>query len=997
MKKLIVCLAVILLLSPAFFGELVVAQPSSELCSDTSSLLIENTIPADGAYSVWFRMKKESVASRPFVKVLSSCDEIKLPAGDDWEWVSGLNETLRYSLSQGVEPVRLSVVGGNVLVDKILVTTSTTCTPIADGKNCIEERLDFHIGGISQGSVAGQVNIRAEQVSQIDGTAYSFKIDGEEAAVATEEPYCFFKLADGTCSSVNIEEYGKGEHTLEVTARTPGGQQMAKSVPFTIVAASNVPPVTQPITDGPNAQALQPIPLSITGVRENEILTSDVEIRAELPTGFAGVVGVKFSIDNGSVVTRSAPPFCLVLNENGACKGLSLSSLSNGSHQIIVTANATGYSETKITIPFSVINPIAASTNKPQVIVSKDLQKVTGTARVGIPEKNISQGSTITYKVEDKTVGEGTAASPTVNLNTSSVGNGPKKFVAEIKDINGQKTVLESTVEVNNGLWSRFVAMIRNNKAGFITTLFMLAIAVTGLIVYVSYRRRRQFELAQHANDGFDSYNYIMPYEQAQQQMLVKQGALAVVVLFIGVGFIYKTGSVQAAPGFGYIGDVAFDATYIPSNFEHYDDMMGIVAIRMVATDSTTNPDTNPTTPDSGTGGQPNPTTPTTPPAVPPSPTPNPNPITPTSPPVQPTPSAPLPSGMSRHLGMGPLINNSLIPGSIAGVGSPMIVTGAEAGRKAEGDGEGGAFRHRCVYSHMNYDDPILFLNQPNAAHLHTFFGNTATNAYSTPTSLKNSGNSTCSGGTFNRSAYWIPTMIDESGVPQAPKDTRNCCTSDIEIYYKLGYQGVMREEIRGFPNGLEIIAGNPSNATSITPNDGVNGPNKDNASYWCEDPVHNGNRYQEGSTIPDCPPGQLMTMLVAFPQCWDGVNLKSANGRSHMAYGSYRANINEPGGCPASHPVGLPFIEFFVRWTITDPNGTGGWRLSSDNYDNGPGGYSGHADYIFAWDESAFPAIEQYCYRDYRDCGYSLGDGRLPKPVRNYDGNLIDRENYPF
>lgn len=158
-----------------------------------------------------------------------------------------------------------------------------------------------------------------------------------------------------------------------------------------------------------------------------------------------------------------------------------------------------------------------------------------------------------------------------------------------------------------------------------------------------------------------------------------------------------------------------------------------------------------------------------------------------------------------------------------------------------------------------------------------------------------------------------------------------------------------------------------------------------------------NGNRYQQGASIPNCSVGQMLTMYVGFPQCWDGKNLESVNGRSHMTYGTWRPNKSTPGGCPATHPVGLPFIEFFVRYTVSDPRGSGGWKLSSDDYSSGPGGYSGHADYIFAWDENAFPKVRQYCYIEQYDCGYSFGDGTAPRAVRDWSGDLIKRENYPF
>ena len=76
------------------------------------------------------------------------------------------------------------------------------------------------------------------------------------------------------------------------------------------------------------------------------------------------------------------------------------------------------------------------------------------------------------------------------------------------------------------------------------------------------------------------------------------------------------------------------------------------------------------------------------------------------------------------------------------------------------GDGWG-QFRIDCAVSHMSNDDPLVYPNQQGAAHHHTFFGNTSINFKSNLTTLSTTGNSTCRGGIANRSAYWVPSMID--------------------------------------------------------------------------------------------------------------------------------------------------------------------------------------------------------------------------------------------
>lgn len=325
------------------------------------------------------------------------------------------------------------------------------------------------------------------------------------------------------------------------------------------------------------------------------------------------------------------------------------------------------------------------------------------------------------------------------------------------------------------------------------------------------------------------------------------------------------------------------------------------------------------------------------------------------------------------QLGMhGPCIDMDTMPTAGAGISKVVMDTSNYRGA------EPSAFRSRCDYSHMANDDPILYPNRPGEAHLHAFFGNTLTNARSTSESLMTTGKSTCAGGIFNRSAYWVPSMIDSStGKIIKPSDPRSRYNSDLEIYYKLGYQGIGYNDVRPFPNGLHMIAGNSAVATGPTSNT--------KTKYWCEtmDPVDREHRLS-GSAIPDCGRDQILVMEVQFPQCWNGRDLTSSNGRSHLTYGTWQPhNDGTTRGCPSTHPVGLPFVQMFVRY-YTGDTGSANWRLSSDRYTNGPGGYSGHADYMFAWDEEAFPTIKRNCYQARIDCAYNLGDGREPDWTRD-------------
>jgi Domain of unknown function (DUF1996) len=289
------------------------------------------------------------------------------------------------------------------------------------------------------------------------------------------------------------------------------------------------------------------------------------------------------------------------------------------------------------------------------------------------------------------------------------------------------------------------------------------------------------------------------------------------------------------------------------------------------------------------------------------------------------------------------MVNAALIPASRAGSATADVTVNGELGFKDAGGI--GAFRTVCQFSHMNFDDPLVFPGQQGATHLHVFWGNTSTRFDSTPQSIATSGGSTCRGGIINRSAYWAPAMIDtRTGTPQVPHL--------IHVYYKTGYNGIADAQVRPWPQGLRMIAGSASSQGT-----------QPHVKYGCVNGAIT-------STIPSCPAGTLVAMDISFPQCWDGVNLSSPDNKSHVAYPS-------GGKCPASHPVATPELSIHIWYK--NPNGdSANWRLSSDR-NGAPAGSSGHADWINGWD----PEIMQTWVRRIINPGLSggsslIGDGRI-------------------
>ncbi|HEU4459262.1 MAG TPA: DUF1996 domain-containing protein [Methylibium sp.] len=284
----------------------------------------------------------------------------------------------------------------------------------------------------------------------------------------------------------------------------------------------------------------------------------------------------------------------------------------------------------------------------------------------------------------------------------------------------------------------------------------------------------------------------------------------------------------------------------------------------------------------------------------------------------------------------------SLIPGAAGGSADRRINNSGEMPYR-DHDGMG-AFRTVCQYSHMNFDDPLVYPGQPGRAHLHVFFGNTAVTGNSTPESIRSSGNGSCRGGIVNRSSYWVPAVIDtRNGAPIRP-------AADADIYYKTGY-GLFGQNaaVRPFPVGFRMIASDSKSQVQ-----------QEHAYFEC-----NGSR---ANGIPNCAGGELR-QIVEFPQCWDGVNLSSPDHRSHIVYA-------RNGSCPSTHPVHTPEITMIVKYNVPS-SGASTWRLSSD-INGAPAGSSGHGDWVNGWEQDVLETFVSRVIRQGLSGGsHIVGDGR--------------------
>lgn len=281
-----------------------------------------------------------------------------------------------------------------------------------------------------------------------------------------------------------------------------------------------------------------------------------------------------------------------------------------------------------------------------------------------------------------------------------------------------------------------------------------------------------------------------------------------------------------------------------------------------------------------------------------------------------------------------------------------------------------GAFRFICQAAHLSYDDPIVYPGQPGASHLHQFFGNTLTDASSTYASLRTTGDSTCMG-PLNRSAYWIPAMLNGHGGVVRP--------DYVVIYYKRfpktsPYCTTKGKACVDLPRGLRFVFG----YNMINPSASPTG-----AGYFdCQGTGTTPGHY---ATLTEarahCPVGTQVGAVISAPECWNGTDLDSPDHRSHVAY----QTIDSADGqakCPTTHPFIIPHFSLGA-WYTTDAT-LPDWYLSSDRMpgmaDHEPG-QTLHSDWFGAWDDPTMRTWTANCIDRLLTCADGLlGDGTIMK-----------------
>ncbi|GAA6010573.1 hypothetical protein JCM10207_007745 [Rhodosporidiobolus poonsookiae] len=248
--------------------------------------------------------------------------------------------------------------------------------------------------------------------------------------------------------------------------------------------------------------------------------------------------------------------------------------------------------------------------------------------------------------------------------------------------------------------------------------------------------------------------------------------------------------------------------------------------------------------------------------------------------------------------------------------------------------------------------DPII---SPGAvsAHVHNIVGGSGVGLGSTFDDLRASQCSTCRV-KQDMSAYWTPQLYFQwANGSVSSVDT----TSGALIYYLLRSHPSDTTPITAFPDGFQMVTGNPFkrtyDASSLV----------DQAIGWnC---LGSGVAETRQPYLPgyNCPNG--LRGEIRFPSCWDGVNLDASDHTSHVAY----PIGGEDGPCPATHPVRIPTLFYEIMWSVDPWNGK---RSQAKNpaqpfvtANGDSSGYGYHGDFQNGWDRQVLQKAVETCTSD--------------------------------
>lgn len=317
--------------------------PATDYGTDTLSV----NVPATGSYYVWTRMAADSTADNSYLLQVdsSNCFTVgnssakNVPvyasgatehfANDSSNWIDTDTSASRVqvSLSAGTHSIKLIGNAPNLVVDRLIFTQDSTCTPSDVGQNCADtiKPTAAVTSPTSSQTVSGTINLIGHATDNIGIAKVEFYLDGESSS--TTPIATVTSGSSGNYSTpFDTTTVADGDHAVAIIAYDAAGNSQGTSwVHFTV-------------SNGTPASDTTPPTVGLSGLTSASILNNNslgapynsssypVTVNASDASGIKSVV---LKVDGVTNATDTTSPYKFTVN---------LSSLSCGAHTFQATA-----------------------------------------------------------------------------------------------------------------------------------------------------------------------------------------------------------------------------------------------------------------------------------------------------------------------------------------------------------------------------------------------------------------------------------------------------------------------------------------------------------------------------------------------------------------------------------------------------------------------------------------------------------------------------------
>ena len=389
------------------------------LPTDRGTVTSTITVPTAATYRVWTRIKTATSTNNSIYMQIdqTSCNLVvggSTLAANTWTWVDYQNGTstskINATLTAGSHTIIMAGKADNVMVDRVILTQDTACTPTGTGDNCANPP-DTTAPVVSITSPANNATISA--ATQVAATAtddvavakVEFYIDGVLVGTDTNSTYNF---------TITPSAYSIGTHTLVAkaydTAPSPGPNTASSSTVNFVIPDQTAPTVS---LTAPTAGA------TVSGTTTLSATAADN----------VGVSRVDFFVDGGTTAigTDNLSPFSTSYTTTG---------LSNGSHTFTAKAfDAAGNSTTSAGVAATVNNvSCSTDTTAPTVSISHptaaEVMSGTAYAVTASATDAVCGVKQVTFYVDNVAKTADTTSPFTYTLDTTTLTNGSHTFKA---------------------------------------------------------------------------------------------------------------------------------------------------------------------------------------------------------------------------------------------------------------------------------------------------------------------------------------------------------------------------------------------------------------------------------------------------------------------------------------------------------------------------------------------------------------------------------------